>query len=108
MAQLRDIKQRIESVKKTQKMTQAMKMVAAAKFNRASDRATQSRPYLRSLEEMVTVASGQAKEDSMSPLFQTQDNPKQAVVVITGDRGLCGGFNTNIIRFAQQYVESID
>lgn len=102
MAQLRDIKQRIDSVQKIKKMTQAMKMVAASKFKRASSKVSQSTSYLSELESIIAVLSSQAEGDLESPLFEENQSSKTLIILLTGDRGLCGGFNTNIIKFANK------
>jgi F-type H+-transporting ATPase subunit gamma len=105
VAQLRDIKDRIESVQKTQKMTQAMKMVAAAKFKRASERALNTRPYIKYLKNTLAMVQSQSG-DVDSPLLASHDSNVQAVIIISSDRGLCGGFNSNIIREAENYLKA--
>ncbi|MFN3694486.1 MAG: ATP synthase F1 subunit gamma [Ignavibacterium sp.] len=104
MATLRDIKQRIKGVKSTQQITKAMKMVAAAKLRRATDAIINARPYARKIQ---TLLSHLASDDDLmsNPLFITRDVKKVAVVVVTADRGLCGAFNTNIIREATRYIK---
>ena len=103
MPTLRDIKRRIASVKSTQQITRAMKLVAAAKLRRAQDRITEARPYCRTLDEMVSDLARRSPRD-MHPLLRGPvsdggDGPtRKLLVVITGDRGLCGAFNSNIIR----------
>lgn len=103
MATLRDIKQRIKGVKSTQQITKAMKMVAAAKLRRATEAILNARPYARKIQ---TLLSHLASDDDLisNPLFITRDVKKVAVVVVTADRGLCGAFNTNIIREATRYI----
>lgn len=105
MAQLRDIKDRIDSVQKTQKMTQAMKMVAAAKFKRASERALNTRPYIKYLKNTLSMVQSQSG-DVDSPLLTAHDSNVQAVIIVSSDRGLCGGFNSNIIREAESYLKA--
>ena len=104
MAQLRDIKARIDSVTKPRKMTQAMKMVAAAKFKRASDMAMNSRPYLSYLEKMLALIEDQTEVEANVPILNVNDHPEKIIVVITSDRGLCGGFNSLLIRKVENYL----
>ena len=99
MAQLKDIKTRIDSVQKTRKMTQAMKMVAAAKFRRASDLAVNSRLYTDQLESLLATLQQQADTQG-SPLLSINKSNREAIIIVSGDRGLCGGFNANIIKQA--------
>ncbi|MCL0062762.1 ATP synthase F1 subunit gamma [Peptococcaceae bacterium] len=107
MASARDIKRRIKSVKKTQQITKAMKMVAAAKLRRAQEAAIAARPYAVKLTEVLgRVAS--AAGDVSHPLLEVRDEKKVAYIVITADRGLCGGFNSNTIRYAVRELKNID
>ena len=103
MATLRDIKNRIVGVKSTQKITRAMKMIATAKLRGAQQRIVGARPYANKIGEML---SRLAADDSLqsNPFFTARDVKKVCVVVITADRGLCGAFNTNIIREATSYI----
>jgi F-type H+-transporting ATPase subunit gamma len=106
LATLRDIRRRITSVKSTQQITRAMKMVAAAKLRRAQERMQKARAYARSLDEMMGHVS--AKVDrALHPLLAEREPRKVAVVVMSGDRGLAGSFNANIIRRAVNEVESL-
>lgn len=104
MATLRDIKNRIKGVKNTQQITKAMKMVAAAKLRRAQDAIVNARPYAKRISEMVSNLV--TDEDIVTNLLivprETVKNV--AIVVVTADRGLCGAFNTNIIREANRYI----
>jgi F-type H+-transporting ATPase subunit gamma len=104
MPTLKDIRVRIKGVKSTQQVTKAMKMVAAAKLRRAQERAVMARPYAGKLKEML--ASLSAKVDtSLNPLLSGRHEVnKVLVILITADRGLCGAFNTNIIKLAQKTV----
>jgi len=109
MASLRDIRQRIRSVKNTQKITGAMKMVAAAKLRRAQEAIMAARPYSNELEEtlgrVAARVATQSGNDNVHPLLQEHADPKRVLlVVVTSDRGLCGAFNVNILRRAQQFV----
>jgi F-type H+-transporting ATPase subunit gamma len=98
MATLKDIRRRIGSVKSTQKITRAMKMVAAAKLRKAQDRAEAFRAYADlSASILAEVAAGSTAEDH--PLLERRDEPRRALVLVIGaDRGLCGGFNSNLNR----------
>ena len=103
MATLRDIKQRIVGVKSTQKITRAMKMIATAKLRGAQQRIVGARPYANKIGDML---SRLASNDSLQthPFFESRSANKVCVVVITADRGLCGAFNTNIIREATNFI----
>lgn len=103
MPTLRDIKRRIASVKSTQQITRAMKLVAAAKLRRAQERVTEARPYCRIMDEMVSDLALRSPRE-MHPLLRGpvsdggEGTTGKLLLVITGDRGLCGAFNSNIIR----------
>ena len=103
MPTLRDIKRRIASVKSTQQITRAMKLVAAAKLRRAQERVTEARPYCRIMDEMVSDLALRSPRE-MHPLLRGpvsdggDRTTSKLLLVITGDRGLCGAFNSNIIR----------
>lgn len=99
MATLREIKQRIKSIKSTQQITKAMKMVAAAKMRRAQERMFAARPYAGKIKELIQNLAANA-ESSQSPLLQVRPVKRLRLVVITADRGLCGAFNSHIIRNA--------
>ena len=103
MATLRDIKNRIVGVKSTQKITKAMKMIATAKLRGAQQRIVGARPYANKIAEML---SRLAAEDALQSnhFFVNRPAEKVCVVVITADRGLCGAFNTNIIKEATNYI----
>ncbi len=103
MATLRDIKTRIVGVKSTQKITKAMKMIATAKLRGAQQRIVGARPYANKIGEML---SRLAADDSLqtNKFFTARELKKVCVVVITADRGLCGAFNTNIIKEATSYI----
>lgn len=97
MATLRDIKNRIKGVRSTQQITKAMKMVAAAKLRRAQENIINARPYARKISEMLSHLV--SEEDLIAnPFIQQRELNKVAIVIVTADRGLCGAFNTNIIR----------
>ncbi len=104
MAALLDIRRRIRSVKSTQQITRAMKMVAAARLRRAQDRIFSARPYAN---QMLTLLASVAARttDRSHPLLAERPIERQLLVLVTADRGLCGAFNTNLIRAAQSYLE---
>jgi F-type H+-transporting ATPase subunit gamma len=99
VATLRTIRRRIASVKSTQQITKAMKMVAAARLRKAQERMLKARPYARSLDESLGHVAAKV-DPSLHPLLQVHEPKRVAFVVVTGDRGLCGSFNANIIRRA--------
>ena len=109
MASLDDLKKRIVSVKSTQKITKAMKMVAAAKLRRAQENAEKGRPYSEKMNNIIlNLSSGISdKENAPKLLSGTGENKTHLCVVMTSDRGLCGGFNTNIIKKAKVYFQKI-
>ena len=104
MATLLDIRRRIRSVKSTQQITRAMKMVAAARLRRAQDNIFKARPYAN---QMLTLLESLAArtEQRDHPLLAERPIEKVLLVLITADRGLCGAFNANLIRSAQNYLE---
>lgn len=102
MASLKDIRMRIDSTKNTQQITKAMKLVSAAKLRRAQHNITNMRPYAVTLKKVI--ANITATQKVTHPLMTQKDSVKKVLlVVLTSDRGLCGGFNTNIIKFADKY-----
>jgi F-type H+-transporting ATPase subunit gamma len=105
MATLKDIKLRIKGVKSTQQITKAMKMVAAAKLRRATESILNARPYAKKIS---TLLNHLVNEDDLvtNPLFSEREVKNVALVIVTADRGLCGAFNTNIIKEATRYIES--
>ncbi len=103
MSNLREIKKRIVSVKKTRSITSALKMVAAAKFRKAQMLALQIRPYSFKIEELAKDIA--KRTDIKHDFFTINENKKICIVVVTADRGLCGGFNTNLIRTAVNVVQ---
>ena len=109
MASLDDLKKRIASVKSTQKITKAMKMVAAAKLRRAQEGAEKGRPYSEKMNNIILNLSNGISDKKNAPklLSGTGENKIHLCVVLTSDRGLCGGFNTNIIRKAKSYFQKI-
>tara|TARA_Y100001968_G_scaffold222537_1_gene205275 strand:+ start:66 stop:959 length:894 start_codon:yes stop_codon:yes gene_type:complete len=108
MASLRDIRNRIKSVKNTQKITKAMKLVAASKLRRAQEAINAARPYAVEIGQALgRVSSSLEQGDKVisNPLLETREVRKALLVVMTSDRGLCGGFNANIIRRAEQFLD---
>ena len=109
MASLDDLKKRIASVKSTQKITKAMKMVAAAKLRRAQESAEKGRPYSEKMNNVIlNLSSGISDKENAPKLLSGTGNDKVHLsVVMTSDRGLCGGFNSNIIKKAKSYFSKI-
>ncbi|MCB9931182.1 MAG: F0F1 ATP synthase subunit gamma [Alphaproteobacteria bacterium] len=106
MASLKDLRDRIGSVKATQKITSAMKMVAAAKLRRAQEAAEAARPYAERMERMLASLGASLRGTPGAPplLAGTGSDQRHLIVLATADRGLCGGFNTNLVRRARQLV----
>ncbi|NTW58889.1 MAG: ATP synthase F1 subunit gamma [Nitrospirae bacterium] len=103
MASLRDIRRKIVSIKKTQQITKAMKMVAAAKLRRAQERVIAARPYSRKM--LAVIASLASRVERLQhPLLAKREPKKVKLLVLTSDRGLCGAYNTNILRKAVEAV----
>ena len=109
MPSLDDLKKRISSVKSTQKITKAMKMVAAAKLRRAQESAENGRPYSEKMNNIILNLSNSItdKDNASKFLVGTGKNNTHLCVIITADKGLCGGFNKNICRKAKNYFEKI-
>ncbi len=109
MASLDDLKKRISSVKSTQKITKAMKMVAAAKLRRAQESAEKGRPYSEKMNNIILNLSNGISDIEYAPklLSGTGEDKVHLCVVMTSDRGLCGGFNTNIIKKAKIFFQKI-
>src|SRR5437016_1192892 len=107
MATLRDIQRRIRSVQSTQKITRAMKLVAASKLRRAQERIISARPYANKMAELLgNLVSGQGSEGAAHPLLEQREGPRRQIVIITADKGLAGAFNSNIIRRSLEFVRS--
>ena len=103
MANLKDIRDRIKSVKSIQQVTKAMKLVAAAKMRKAQERMEQARPYEENLANMISSLISNIDESS-STLFQSKKSKRELLIVVTSDRGMAGAFNANIIRKAEERV----
>jgi len=105
MASLKDIKKRIVSVKNTQQITKAMKMVAAAKLRKAQDAAVSARPYAEKLQ-MVMSNLAQREDGDGHPLLNQRGTGRALIVLMTADRGLCGGFNANVSKEAERLIRN--
>src|SRR5262245_42515157 len=106
MPTLRDIRRRIRSVESTQKITRAMKLVAAAKLRRAQERILAARPYASKMAELLghLVASTESSDGPAHPLLEQREGPRRLIVIITAGKGLAGAFNANIIRRALEFI----
>ena len=98
MSGLKEIRNRISSVSSTMQITNAMKMVSAAKLKKAQDRITATLPYSNKLSELIKSISASVDSDESSPLFEKRELKKPLLIVITSNKGLCGGFNSSIIK----------
>jgi F-type H+-transporting ATPase subunit gamma len=108
MPSLIDIRRRIRSVKNTQQITKAMKMVSAAKLRRAQDRAIASRPYANMMNRVLSnVAAAAAGNEEVAdlPLLQVREEKRIQMIVVSSDRGLAGAFNANLFRMAQRFID---
>lgn len=109
MPSLRDYRDRIKSVKSTRKITSAMKMVAASKLRRAQEQAEAAQPYAQAMSEMLKRLANNVTIDPSSPklLAGTGSDQKQLLIIVTADRGLCGGFNASIAKEARHKIEAL-
>jgi F-type H+-transporting ATPase subunit gamma len=105
MATLREIRRRISGVKSTQKLTKAMKMIAAAKLRRAQDNIISARPYAKKMNDLLRHLVTKVNTD-LHPLLNQRESQKILLVLITGDRGLCGAFNTNVIKKTLELIDN--
>src|SRR5262249_31333587 len=103
MATLRDIRRRIRSVQSTQKITRAMKLVAAAKFRRAQERILAARPYALKMSELMSNLVSRT-EPEQHALLARREGKRKRLVIITADKGLCGAFNSNILRASLAFL----
>jgi F-type H+-transporting ATPase subunit gamma len=108
MPTLRDIRRRIRSVESTQKITKAMKLVAAAKFRRAQARLLEARPYSTKIGELVDGLVARTAGQETHPLLVAHSTTRKRLVVITSDRGLCGAFNSNVLRESLRFLRDAD
>lgn len=104
MPNLLDIRRRLKSVKNTQQITKAMKMVSAAKLKRAQDRVVTARPFANKMIEVLSELAGRTDENYHHPLLDERGDERYLVVLVTADKGLCGAFNTNLIKAATAFV----
>ncbi|HEY0762364.1 MAG TPA: ATP synthase F1 subunit gamma [Pyrinomonadaceae bacterium] len=104
MPNLLDIRRRIKSVKNTQQITKAMKMVSAAKLKRAQDRVVTARPFANKMAEVLGELAKRTDEDFHHPLLDLRGDERYLLVLITADKGLCGAFNTNLTKAAQAFI----
>jgi F-type H+-transporting ATPase subunit gamma len=102
---LKEVRNRIKSVQSTQQITKAMKMVSAAKLRRAQDAIIQMRPYAKKLQEMLSNIVSSAEGDINMALAKERPVEKVLIIVITSDRGLCGGYNSNLIKLAKSDIQ---
>ena len=102
--QLKEVRNRIKSVQSTQQITKAMKMVSAAKLRRAQDAITQMRPYANKLQEMLSNIVSNLDGGVSIKLAEERTIEKVLLIVITSDRGLCGGYNANLIKLAKATI----
>lgn len=107
MPNLRDIRRRIRSVQNTQQITKAMKMVAAAKLRRSQEGMFAARPYAAKMLEVLNSLASRA-DQTHHPLLEERPEQKVRVLLVTADRGLCGAFNTNLIRFTQHRLQEME
>src|SRR5688572_30403293 len=107
MPSLKALRKRIATVRSTQQITKAMKMVAAAKLRRAQDAAERARPYAAKLSELFAAVAAGVDADA-HPLLARREERRIDVVLVTSDRGLCGGYNTNILRLAETLLRRQD
>lgn len=108
MATLREIRRRISGVKGTQKITKAMKMVAAAKLRKAQDAIISARPYARKIKELIQNLAVSQKDSENQYFNPAREIKNIAIVVVTSDRGLCGAFNSNILRTTLGYIKNYE
>ncbi|MBA2334829.1 MAG: ATP synthase F1 subunit gamma [Acidobacteriota bacterium] len=105
MASLLDMRRRIKSVKNTQQITKAMKMVAAAKLKRAQDRVVAARPFAQKMSEVLGGLSAKVADEFSHPLLDERGDEKYLIVLVSGDKGLAGAFNANIIKATQAFLK---
>lgn len=106
MAKTQDIKRRIRSVQNTRQLTKAMKMVSAAKLRRAQEAVTAARPYADQMGDILSSVAGRVTAD-MSPLLAERETRRVEIVLLSGDKGLCGSFNSQILKTAQRFMADL-
>src|SRR4051812_9939666 len=108
MASLRELRRKVKSVKSTQQITKAMKLVAAARLNKAQERIVSARPFANKMETLLQQLAyiSHAKQEGalQHPFLTPRTGSRVDLVLVTADRGLCGGFNANLIRYAVHYL----
>ena len=104
MPSLKDIKRRIKSVKNTQQITKAMKLVAASKLRKAQHAILEARPYAIKMMDVLNHLAARCNND-FHPLLEARGDNKHLLLVITSDKGLCGGFNSNVIRKTEELLK---
>ena len=105
MANLLDIRRRIRSVKNTQQITKAMKMVSAAKLKRAQNRVINARPFANKMSEVLSELAAQTTEEFNHPLLDARGDERYLVILVTADKGLCGAFNANLLKATQAFLK---
>src|SRR5215210_7030607 len=106
MPNLLDIRRRIKSVKNTQQITRAMKMMSAARLRRAQERVVAARPFANKMLEVLGELASRTDENFNHPLLDARGDERYLIVLITADRGLCGAFNTNLIKAAHAFIRA--
>ncbi len=107
MATLKELRLRIKSLKNTKKITSAMKMVSASKLKKAKDNSLKTQPYIENLNDVLQRVLNSV-ENVNNPLLDKRDNKKTRCIVFTSDRGLCGGFNNNLVKYFKRQAKSFD
>ena len=105
MATLKVIRKRITSIRNTQQITKAMKMVSAAKLRRAQEAALLARPYADKMNDILNNLSARVSQ-AANPLLAAREEKRTQLVLVTSDRGLCGGYNANLVRAAEAFIRT--
>ena len=106
MPSLLDLRRRVKSVKNTRQITKAMKMLSAAKLKRAQDAVTSARPFANKISEVLDNLSANVSDDFSHPLLDARGDERYLIVLVTADKGLCGGFNANLIKAAHRFIRA--
>ncbi|MEZ4742875.1 MAG: ATP synthase F1 subunit gamma [Bdellovibrionota bacterium] len=107
MSNLKETKRRIGSVKNTQKITRAMKLVSAAKYSRANQAVLRARPYGEAFDLMVQKLAAACGKENEAPLLKERKNTKSLVIIVSSDRGLCGGLNSNVFKKSSAFIDGL-
>jgi len=107
MSGLKEIRNRISSVSSTMQITNAMKMVSAAKLKKAQDSISATLPYSNKLSELIKNISASTESDDTNPLFEKRESKNVLIIAITSNKGLCGGFNSNICKLAKNNFKKL-